>query len=231
MRCCSRCTGYRPILDAFKVFAKADPAAYTEESIAASQGLLQNRHASHGSPANGHANGHANGGSTNGDAACTDGHAVNKTSDGSHAANGQHADKHAENGHSNGHDASSSKGTVKELTGASNSNGSKVSASHHLTLPLRHLTATINHACALPTLVALVASLPSSGLSCTERAPAWSTCTAGSSLCPPQHSVQVLRRPALLDVAAQGGQATRAGCLVKPAFCADVGMSQHRPAM
>lgn len=32
---CSRCTGYRPILDAFKVFAKADPLAYTEESIAA----------------------------------------------------------------------------------------------------------------------------------------------------------------------------------------------------
>ena len=31
----SRCTGYRPILDAFKVFAKADPQAYTEESIAA----------------------------------------------------------------------------------------------------------------------------------------------------------------------------------------------------
>ena len=35
-RClCSRCTGYRPILDAFKVFAKVDPLAYTEESIAA----------------------------------------------------------------------------------------------------------------------------------------------------------------------------------------------------
>lgn len=35
---CSRCTGYRPILDAFKVFAKADPAAYSEEAIAANKG-------------------------------------------------------------------------------------------------------------------------------------------------------------------------------------------------
>ncbi len=32
---CSRCTGYRPILDAFKAFAKADPAAYSEEALAA----------------------------------------------------------------------------------------------------------------------------------------------------------------------------------------------------
>lgn len=32
----SRCTGYRPILDAFKVFAKAEDGAYTEEAIAAS---------------------------------------------------------------------------------------------------------------------------------------------------------------------------------------------------
>jgi xanthine dehydrogenase/oxidase len=36
---CSRCTGYRPILDAFRVFAKADPKAYTEEAIAAAKGL------------------------------------------------------------------------------------------------------------------------------------------------------------------------------------------------
>ncbi|EFJ45339.1 hypothetical protein VOLCADRAFT_63971 [Volvox carteri f. nagariensis] len=35
-----RCTGYRPILDAFKTFAKTDPAAYTEEAIAASKGLI-----------------------------------------------------------------------------------------------------------------------------------------------------------------------------------------------
>jgi len=34
---CSRCTGYRPILDAFKVFAKVEPGAYTEEAIAASK--------------------------------------------------------------------------------------------------------------------------------------------------------------------------------------------------
>ncbi len=53
----SRCTGYRPILDAFRVFAKVDPKAYTEEAIAAAKGLP------HG--ANGHANGHTNG-STNG---------------------------------------------------------------------------------------------------------------------------------------------------------------------
>ena len=33
----SRCTGYRPILDAFKVFAKVEPGAYTEEAIAASK--------------------------------------------------------------------------------------------------------------------------------------------------------------------------------------------------
>ncbi len=34
---CSRCTGYRPILDAFRVFAKSDPKAYTEEAIAAAK--------------------------------------------------------------------------------------------------------------------------------------------------------------------------------------------------
>lgn len=163
---CSRCTGYRPILDAFKVFAKADPAAYTEESIAASQGLQQNGHASGVPPASGDANGHANGDateyangdSTKGNAAGTDGHAMNKSTDGSHAANGQQASKHAENGHSNGHDVSSSKGTVKEMNGASNSNGSKVSSSYHLTLPPLHITATINHPCATPMLVALVAN-------------------------------------------------------------------------
>lgn len=37
VRWCSRCTGYRPILDAFKVFAKVEPGAYTEEAIAASK--------------------------------------------------------------------------------------------------------------------------------------------------------------------------------------------------
>ncbi|KAL6770287.1 XDH1 [Auxenochlorella protothecoides x Auxenochlorella symbiontica] len=30
-----RCTGYRPILDAFRAFAKVDPGAYTEEALAA----------------------------------------------------------------------------------------------------------------------------------------------------------------------------------------------------
>ncbi|EFN53303.1 hypothetical protein CHLNCDRAFT_136969 [Chlorella variabilis] len=47
-----RCTGYRPILDAFKAFAKVDAAAYTEEAIAASKA---NGHAANG--ANGAANG------------------------------------------------------------------------------------------------------------------------------------------------------------------------------
>ena len=160
MWCCSRCTGYRPILDAFKVFAKADPTAYTEESIAASQGLQQSGNASDGPAANGHANGHvnchanghANGDSTNGNAAGTDGHAMTRTTDGGPAANGQQADKHAENGHSNGHDVSSSKGTVKELSGASNS--SKVFTSYHSTPSLLHITATIDHSCATPMLVA-----------------------------------------------------------------------------
>ena len=36
---CSRCTGYRPILDAFKTFAKSSPAAYTEDAIAAAKGI------------------------------------------------------------------------------------------------------------------------------------------------------------------------------------------------
>jgi len=37
----SRCTGYRPILDAFKVFAKVEDGAYTEEAIAASLGASE----------------------------------------------------------------------------------------------------------------------------------------------------------------------------------------------
>jgi xanthine dehydrogenase/oxidase len=36
----SRCTGYRPILDAFKTFAKTGAKAYTEDAIAAAKGLL-----------------------------------------------------------------------------------------------------------------------------------------------------------------------------------------------
>ncbi|KAJ9512823.1 hypothetical protein QJQ45_029028 [Haematococcus lacustris] len=66
-----RCTGYRPILDAFRVFAKSDPKAYTEEAIAAAKGLMP-AHADTGSHAatNGHsdANGHTacNGATGNG---------------------------------------------------------------------------------------------------------------------------------------------------------------------
>lgn len=57
---CSRCTGYRPILDAFRVFAKAEPSAYTEEAITASQAA--NGHANgHSNGVNGHTNGHTNG--------------------------------------------------------------------------------------------------------------------------------------------------------------------------
>ncbi|PSC76668.1 Xanthine dehydrogenase [Micractinium conductrix] len=62
-----RCTGYRPILDAFKAFAKVDAAAYTEEAIAASKAA-----------ANGGANGsngdaHGGGGATNGGAKSSNG--------------------------------------------------------------------------------------------------------------------------------------------------------------
>lgn len=55
---CSRCTGYRPILDAFKAFAKVEPAAYTEEAIAASK-AANGHHGSNG--ANGGTNGGTNG--------------------------------------------------------------------------------------------------------------------------------------------------------------------------
>ncbi|KAL3157593.1 hypothetical protein ABBQ32_012044 [Trebouxia sp. C0010 RCD-2024] len=106
-----RCTGYRPILDAFKVFAKADPAAYTEESIAASKGMQQNGHASEASSANG----------LNGNAVDINGHAA---TDSSPTAGGYQGEQHAENGHCHGNDAS--KGSVKELTKASHSNGGKV---------------------------------------------------------------------------------------------------------
>ena len=143
--CCSRCTGYRPILDAFKVFAKADPAAYTEESIAASQGLQPDGHAPAGPSATGHPNGGADGHSSNGNAATTDGHANGGSTDSSHAANGHKADKHAENGHCNGHDASSSNGTVKELTAASKSNGRKVPPPPPPRLPPPPATPTVTH--------------------------------------------------------------------------------------
>ena len=48
---CSRCTGYRPILDAFKAFAKVDATAYTEEAIAAS--LASNGAHNNGTHSNG----------------------------------------------------------------------------------------------------------------------------------------------------------------------------------
>ena len=68
---CSRCTGYRPILDAFKAFAKVDAAAYTEEAIAASKAAAANGGgSSNGTAANGSSSGGgagsngANGGSS-----------------------------------------------------------------------------------------------------------------------------------------------------------------------
>lgn len=112
---CSRCTGYRPILDAFKVFAKADPAAYTEESIAASKGL-QNGQSANGAVENGHAeNGHA----TNGHA--THGHGIDEHDTNGHVANGQDTNT----GNCDGHDETS-KGTVKELVKACKSKDGKV---------------------------------------------------------------------------------------------------------
>ncbi|KAL0052613.1 hypothetical protein WJX82_004790 [Trebouxia sp. C0006] len=128
-----RCTGYRPILDAFKVFAKADPAAYTEESIAASKSQ-QNGHATNGAAANGHdttglnghptngLNGHAtntNGLETNGHD--TDGHATDGHKNNRYAVNG-----HSENGNSKSHSNGSSNGTVKELAKTSKIKGGKV---------------------------------------------------------------------------------------------------------
>lgn len=55
---CSRCTGYRPILDAFRVFAKAEPHAYTEEAIAAASKAATAQQAQRDAPANGGSNGH-----------------------------------------------------------------------------------------------------------------------------------------------------------------------------
>lgn len=59
----SRCTGYRPILDAFRVFAKTDAKAYTEEAIAAASGGTPNGDANGNGVANGSgaANGDGNG--------------------------------------------------------------------------------------------------------------------------------------------------------------------------
>ena len=103
-------------MDAFKVFAKADPAAYTEESIAASRGMQLNGQASDALSANEHGN-------SNG--AMTNGHTANGEAHSRSADKGHKAEQPAENGHCNGYDAG--KGTVKELTRASN--GSKVLAS------------------------------------------------------------------------------------------------------
>ena len=102
---CSRCTGYRPILDAFKIFAKADPAAYTEESIAASKqpnGHLGNNQTADQPTGNGH--GHIENGHTFADkdeSIASKGH---KSKAPDQAANG-------ENGHSK--DAPASKSGTK----------------------------------------------------------------------------------------------------------------------
>ena len=51
-----RCTGYRPILDAFRPFAKIDPKIYTEEAIAAAaaNGAATNGNGSSATATNGH---------------------------------------------------------------------------------------------------------------------------------------------------------------------------------
>lgn len=85
----SRCTGYRPILDAFRVFAKGDSAAYTEEAIAASKAGASNGHAHSKGASNGHAH------NTNG--ACENGH------DGCNGkSNGHKVEAGDTNGKSNG---------------------------------------------------------------------------------------------------------------------------------
>ncbi len=125
-------------MDAFKVFAKADPAAYTEESIAASKSQ-QNGHASNGAATNGHdttgLNGHPTNG-LNGHATHTNGHETNGHDTDGHATNGhknnRHAvNEHSGNGHLNGRSNGSSNGTVKELTKTSKSKGGKVLLSLH----------------------------------------------------------------------------------------------------
>ena len=101
---CSRCTGYRPILDAFRVFAKADPSAYTEEAIAASRGEqpAANGHSHVNGNGEQPANGHSHDDHTNGNGHCIGGGA----NGGAHGQNGAHGakDGHAKkaNGKSNG---------------------------------------------------------------------------------------------------------------------------------
>jgi xanthine dehydrogenase/oxidase len=61
---CSRCTGYRPILDAFKVFAKSEPSAYAADAIAAAKGMAAATaadNAAAGSSGSNGSNGHLNG--------------------------------------------------------------------------------------------------------------------------------------------------------------------------
>ena len=117
------------------MFAKADPAAYTEESIAASKSQ-QNGHATNGhgtTGLNGHPtnglNGHAT--NTNGHATNTNGHETNGCDTDGHATNGHKNNRyaingHSDNGHTDGHSNGSSNGTVKELTKTSKSKGGKV---------------------------------------------------------------------------------------------------------
>ena len=86
----SRCTGYRPILDAFRVFAKGDSAAYTEEAIAASKAGVSNGHAHSKGASNGHAH-NTNGACENGPDGCngkSNGHKV-EASDSNGRSNGQ----------------------------------------------------------------------------------------------------------------------------------------------
>lgn len=63
---CSRCTGYRPILDAFKVFAKSEPSAYAADAIAAAKGMAAATAADNSGAGSNGSNGHLNGGNGGG---------------------------------------------------------------------------------------------------------------------------------------------------------------------
>lgn len=78
-----RCTGYRPILDAFKVFAKVEDGAYTEEAIAASLGHPVNSGSTSPSSSEGLPNGSGQGiQNGNGHMTGQENHIDNETSNG-----------------------------------------------------------------------------------------------------------------------------------------------------
>ena len=133
---CSRCTGYRPILDAFRVFAKAEPHAYTEEAIAAASGAAMAQQAQHDAPANDGANGHG------GNSLAATGHGHISPFTGGHAAGSSASDGHTgSNGNMgsdgntgcNGHTSSNGHAdccTTAAGNGTSSSSGAGSNAQH-----------------------------------------------------------------------------------------------------